>query len=80
MSMLTLSLDRYWFGTPNQDLRNLATCIWTSQEHAAKGSVGPDHRKAVMATRSLYSEWKIDQYRLVVHDGAASWEIVQWTA
>lgn len=31
-----------------------------------------------MATRSLYSEWKIDQHRLVIRDGAASWDIVDW--
>lgn len=71
-------LNRYWFGTPNQDLRNLATCIWRSQEDAKKGSVGPDHRRAAMSARHHYSEWNIDQHRLIIRDGAASWDISKW--
>ncbi|KAF3766726.1 hypothetical protein M406DRAFT_337672 [Cryphonectria parasitica EP155] len=70
---------KYWFGTPNEDLRNLATCIWRSQEDAKKGSVGPDHRRAAGAARSMYSEWKIDQHRLIIDDGVNNWKIVKWT-
>lgn len=74
----SLTLDRYWFGVASDDLRNLATCIWRSKEDASRGSVGPDHKKAVQAVRTLYSEWKIDQHRLVIRDGASSWEITRW--
>ncbi|CAN8101784.1 unnamed protein product [Discula destructiva] len=67
---------KYWFGTPNHELRNLATCIWRSQDDAKKGSVGPEHRKAAMAARSSYAEWRIDQHRLVIRDAVSSWEIL----
>ncbi|GAB1318577.1 hypothetical protein MFIFM68171_08787 [Madurella fahalii] len=70
---------KYWFGTPNTEGRNLATCIWRSQEDAKKGGVGPAHRKAAGAARSLYSFWKIDRYRLTIGDGIKSWAITEWT-
>ncbi|KAK0717879.1 hypothetical protein B0T26DRAFT_647240 [Lasiosphaeria miniovina] len=71
---------KYWFGTPDAEGRNLATCIWRSQEDARKGGVGPAHRKAAGAARSLYSHWKIDRHRLTVHERLESWEMADWTA
>ncbi|KAK0719483.1 hypothetical protein B0H67DRAFT_483708 [Lasiosphaeris hirsuta] len=71
---------KYWFGSPDIDGRNLATCIWRSQEDARKGGIGPAHRRAAGAARSLYSFWKIDRHRLTIRDGIESWEIVDWPA
>jgi len=71
--------NRYWFGTPDRDGRNLATCIWRSQEDARKGGVGPAHRKAAGSARSLYSFWQIDRHRLTIRDGIESWEFSDWT-
>lgn len=70
---------KYWFGEPDPELRNLATCVWRSREEAIAGGKGPAHRKAAMSTRSLYAYWKIDQHRLTIHDGAAGFEIEPWT-
>ncbi|KAI1102751.1 hypothetical protein F4804DRAFT_253606 [Jackrogersella minutella] len=69
---------KYWFGHPDKDGRNLATCLWRSQEDAIKGGVGPGHRKAAAATRSLYSHWKIDRHRLIIRNDVQSWEIIDW--
>lgn len=69
---------KYWFGFPDKDGRNLATCLWRSQEDAIKGGVGPGHRKAAAAARSLYSHWKIDRHRLIIRDDVQSWEIIDW--
>ncbi|KAE9376754.1 hypothetical protein N431DRAFT_401137 [Stipitochalara longipes BDJ] len=69
---------KYWFGMPDQNGRNLATCVWRNQEDARKGSTGPAHRRAAGATRYLYSEWKIERLRLLIKDGAREWEISQW--
>ncbi|ROV95194.1 hypothetical protein VMCG_08603 [Cytospora schulzeri] len=71
---------KYWFGTPNQDLRNLATCIWRTREDAKKGGVGPAHKEAVKAVRTMYAEWRIDQHQLVIRDGVSSWEITDWNS
>ncbi|KAI1075597.1 eukaryotic translation initiation factor 3 subunit-like protein [Whalleya microplaca] len=59
---------KYWFGDPDKDGRNLATCLWRSQEDAKKAGFGPAHQRAASAARSLYSHWKIDRYRLIIRD------------
>ncbi|KAI1377012.1 hypothetical protein F4677DRAFT_64450 [Hypoxylon crocopeplum] len=69
---------KYWFGHPDKDGKNLATCVWRSQEDAIKGGVGRGHRKAAAATRSLYTHWKIDRHRLIIRDDVQSWEIIDW--
>lgn len=69
---------RYWFGTPDAEGRNLATCIWRSQEDARKGGIGPAHRKAAGAARSLYDFWKIDRLKLTIEDDLKSWAITAW--
>ncbi|KAF5022732.1 hypothetical protein F66182_5213 [Fusarium sp. NRRL 66182] len=69
---------KYWFGEPDSELANLATCIWRSREDAKKGGTGPAHRKAAGATRSMYAFWQIDQHRLVIRDNVESWEIIPW--
>ncbi|KAF9770584.1 hypothetical protein IL306_011838 [Fusarium sp. DS 682] len=69
---------KYWFGEPDSELANLATCVWRSREDAKKGGTGPAHRKAAGATRSLYVFWKIDQHRLIIRDDVESWEIIPW--
>ncbi|KAK6858424.1 hypothetical protein PG995_006123 [Apiospora arundinis] len=70
---------KYWFGTPDKDGRNLATCVWRSLHDARAGGVGPAHRKAAGAARHLYTDWKIDRHRLTIRDELSSWEIVNWT-
>ncbi|KAI1179371.1 hypothetical protein F4777DRAFT_473519 [Nemania sp. FL0916] len=69
---------KYWFGSPDKDGKNLATCVWRSQEDARKGGVGPAHRRAATAARDLYSHWKIDRHRLIIRDEVDSWEITDW--
>lgn len=69
---------KYWFGSPDSELRNLATCLWRSREDAIAGGRGPAHKKAAGSTRSLYAYWKIDQHRLTIRDNAESWEISEW--
>ena len=40
--------------------------------------MGPAHRKAAGAARSLYSFWKIDRLRLTIEDDFKSWAITAW--
>ncbi|KAI0009700.1 hypothetical protein F4779DRAFT_357684 [Xylariaceae sp. FL0662B] len=69
---------KYWFGEPDKDGYNLATCLWRSQEDAKKAGFGPAHRRAAASARSLYSHWKIDRHRLIIRDEVQSWEIIDW--
>ncbi len=70
--------NRYWFGSPDQEGRNLATCIWRSLGDARRGTVGEAHRKAAGATRFLYTEWHIERLRLLIKEDAKEWEIRNW--
>jgi len=69
---------KYWFGSPDEHGRNLATCVWRNQEDARTGSVGEAHRRAAGATRLLYTEWRIERLRLVIKDDVKGWSINQW--
>ncbi|TVY46223.1 UPF0643 protein [Lachnellula occidentalis] len=69
---------KYWFGSPDDSGRNLATCVWRNLHDARIGSVGEAHRKAAGAARQLYTEWKIERLRLLIKGDAKEWEITQW--
>ncbi|KAI9644926.1 hypothetical protein NHQ30_006960 [Ciborinia camelliae] len=69
---------KYWFGVPDENGRNLATCVWRSSRDAKIGSVGPKHRVAANAARHMYTEWKIERLRLLVKNDIEGWEIEQW--
>ncbi|CAK7274900.1 hypothetical protein SEPCBS57363_006401 [Sporothrix epigloea] len=71
-------LLRYWFHVPDADGRNLATCLWRTPEDAHKAGHGAQHRKASSSVRSLYREWRIERYRLVIEDDIRSWEVIEW--
>lgn len=71
-------LLRYWFHLPDADGRNLATCLWRSPADAHKAGHGAQHRKASSSVRSLYQEWRIERYRLVIDDDVKNWEVIEW--
>lgn len=71
-------LHRYWFGIPDVNGRNLATCVWRDRAHAIEGGVGPAHRKAANAARHNYTEWQIERLNLIIDDGAISWRIEEF--
>ncbi|KAL8696973.1 MAG: hypothetical protein Q9201_007380 [Fulgogasparrea decipioides] len=78
-AMETNGLLKYWFGTPDEDGRNLATCIWRRRADAQAGSSGDGHKAAMRATINMYTEWKIERLKLVVGGNVERWEIVPWT-
>ncbi|KAL8898236.1 MAG: hypothetical protein Q9207_006813 [Kuettlingeria erythrocarpa] len=77
-AMRSGGLLKYWFGVPDGDGRNLATCIWRQREDAAPGSSGEGHKAAMRATIAMYSEWEIERLKLVVTENVNSWEILPW--
>ncbi|PIA88801.1 UPF0643 protein [Cercospora beticola] len=68
-------LLKYWFGSCDGELRNLATCLWRSREDAAAGGGGPWHAQARAAARTMYKQISFHTHRLVVEDGATSWRL-----
>ncbi|OBT79188.1 hypothetical protein VF21_01758 [Pseudogymnoascus sp. 05NY08] len=71
---------KYWFGSPDVNGRNLATCVWRTKEDAVLGGVGPAHRRAAGAARHSYTEWHIERLSLVIKDNIDSWAIEEWVA
>jgi len=71
-------LLKYWFGTPDENGRNLATCVWRRCQDARAGSVGKDHVRAANAARRSYSEWRTERLRLLIKDDVEGWEISKW--
>ncbi|ODH44681.1 hypothetical protein ACO22_00838 [Paracoccidioides brasiliensis] len=71
-------LLKYWFGTRDEKLRNLATCIWRSKEDARRGGLGPWHKQAIAAARQLYEKIEFTILKLTIADGAEAWDIVDW--
>ncbi|KAL8736195.1 MAG: hypothetical protein Q9166_000350 [cf. Caloplaca sp. 2 TL-2023] len=78
-AMTSGGLLKYWFGTPDANGRNLATCIWRRREDAQPGSSGEGHKAAMRATINMYSEWQVERRKLIVGDSAEHWDIVPWT-
>ena len=75
-------LLKYWFGIPDSDGRNLATCVWRDFADARPASAGPGHREAAKKTIQMYTEWKIERLALKIEDdgfgGVGGWSIQDW--
>ncbi|PWY83183.1 hypothetical protein BO94DRAFT_469342 [Aspergillus sclerotioniger CBS 115572] len=71
-------LLKYWFGTKDEERRNLATCIWRSREDARLGGTGPWHKRARGAARELYERIEFTTLKLVVGEDAGTWSIAEW--
>jgi len=69
---------KYWFGFPDKEGRNVATCIWRSRDDARRGGTGEGHRRAAAATRALYSHWAIERFALIVQDRAERISLKPW--
>ncbi|OQV08902.1 hypothetical protein CLAIMM_13111 [Cladophialophora immunda] len=66
-------LLKYWYGVPDTDRRNLATCFWRNKEDAVNGGRGPWHKQARAAISSMYEEIDVKGLRFTIEDDVASW-------
>ncbi|KIX01338.1 uncharacterized protein Z518_09063 [Rhinocladiella mackenziei CBS 650.93] len=66
-------LLKYWYGVPDADRRNLATCLWRNKEDAVKGSRGPWHRQARAAISQMYEEIDVRGLCLIIEDNVRGW-------
>ncbi|OMP82054.1 UPF0643 protein [Diplodia seriata] len=71
-------LLKYWFGVPDGERRNLATCFWHSREDAAAGGKGPWHKKARGAAVTMYESIRFETRRLTVEEGVEGWKWEDW--
>ena len=66
-------LLKYWYGDPDSERRNLATCLWRSKEDAVKGGQGPWHKQARAIIPDMYEQIAIKGFRLIIEDDVSGW-------
>lgn len=67
-------LLKYWFGSPSPDRRNLATCLWRSEEDAIAGGAGPGHARAMRSAKILYERIDFKTMSFTIEDGAQAFQ------
>ncbi|KAF2664919.1 hypothetical protein BT63DRAFT_459537 [Microthyrium microscopicum] len=72
-------LLKYWFGQHDDEVRNLATCVWRNREDARAGGTGPWHQKARAAGRKLYDRIEFSIWRMTITDDADSISFGPWS-
>lgn len=93
-AMRSGGLLKYWFGVPDENYRNLATCeqapssvckhaiddvgIWSTFEDAKAGGRGEGHREAARTTMNLYSEWRVERLKFEIGENTTEWSIRSW--
>eukprot|EP00850_Spirogloea_muscicola_P002812 SM000011S18990 [mRNA] locus=s11:288091:289197:+ [translate_table: standard] len=55
-------LLKYWYGTLNEQRECLATCIWSSREHARRALGKPSHIKAMQLASQMYVMYVLERY------------------
>ena len=65
-------LLKYWYGKPDAERRNLATCLWRSKEDAIKGGQGPWHKQARGIIPRMYEQISVKGFQLVIDDDIAA--------
>ncbi|KAK5058937.1 hypothetical protein LTR84_011201 [Exophiala bonariae] len=72
-------LLKYWYGEPDQERRNLATCLWRSKEDAINGGRGPWHKQARACIANMYESIDVTGVQLTVEDDVKSWHFERWS-
>ncbi|KAK4494666.1 hypothetical protein PRZ48_014022 [Zasmidium cellare] len=68
-------LLKYWFGSPDVERQNLATCLWRNHSDAVAGGGGPWHKQARAAARVMYDRITFHTHKLTIEDGADEWQL-----
>ncbi|ERF76567.1 hypothetical protein EPUS_05840 [Endocarpon pusillum Z07020] len=68
-------LLKYWYGEPDAERRNLATCFWRNKDDAIKGGSGPWHKKARAIVPQIYQHIKVTGLLLTIKDDVLGWTL-----
>ncbi|KPI45185.1 uncharacterized protein AB675_2319 [Cyphellophora attinorum] len=68
-------LLKYWYGEPDAERRNLATCFWTNKEAAIAGGRGPLHKQARAIIPQMYESIHVKGLRFAITDAAREWKL-----
>ena len=52
----------YWYGAPDNEGNNLATCIWQSRRHAIAANSRPSHIIAARLAVESFETWNLERH------------------
>lgn len=70
----------YWYGVPNDQGENLATCIWTDRHAALRALSGDKHRVAMELARDMYEHYRLERYALRKRAGEERVTVLPWSS
>ncbi|KAI9837925.1 MAG: hypothetical protein M1837_002664 [Sclerophora amabilis] len=71
-------LLKYWFGQPDHQFRNLATCAWRSRADALRANTGKKHQRAMLALKEMYGTCALERFELTITNNVEGWSIAQF--
>ncbi|KAF4555578.1 Hypothetical protein D9617_2g055400 [Elsinoe fawcettii] len=72
-------LLKYWFGDCDEEMRNLATCLWRGRDDAVAGGKGPWHANAMRSAVEMYETISFHRHSLIIEDDVASWRLEDYS-
>lgn len=78
LQLVCYNIYNYFFYFQLTNFNCCKSGIWQDRESALKAVTGTAHRKAMTHFRSMYTDHRIDIWKLVITDNAASYKIVKW--
>ncbi|ORX34235.1 hypothetical protein BD324DRAFT_173468 [Kockovaella imperatae] len=71
-------LIMYWYGEPDDQGQNLATCVWQSRQQALEGTKGPRHIHAMRQAAKAYESFTLERWVLRKERGKLRLSLVPW--
>jgi len=70
----------YWYGAPDSEGNNLATCIWQSRRHAIAANSRPHHIVAARLAAASFESFTLERHVIRKAEGDTGVTIEPYTA
>lgn len=78
-SLTLIQLIMYWYGTPDSEGNNLATCIWQSRRHAVAANSRPNHIVAARLAAASFESFTLERHVIRKIQGEAGITVEPYT-
>ncbi|KAI5449666.1 hypothetical protein NCC49_004127 [Naganishia albida] len=68
----------YWYGAPDENGDNVATCLWASREDARRASTSARHRVAAGLAKGVYERYELIRYVVERSEGETGLRVGLW--
>ena len=69
----------YWYGTPDPEGNNLATCIWQSRRHAIAANSRPNHIVAARLAVASFESYTLERHVIRKVEGESGVTVEPYT-